>query len=67
MAGNDVVIKQTSFNICMPETKDALIFLLKPRRYYNYCYLLATIPILQKHRKSERMSGCNYSFKAEKG
>ena len=57
MAGNDVVMKQTSFNICMPETKDALIFLVKPRRYYNYCYLLATIPVLQKHSEIERMSG----------
>ena len=28
MAGNDVVMKQTSFNICMPETKEILQLLL---------------------------------------
>ena len=58
MAGNDVVMKQTSFNICMPETKEVLQLLLD---------LLTTIPVLQKHSKFERMSGCNYCFIIEKG
>ena len=35
---------------------------LKPRKYHNYYqHLLATIPVLQKHSKFERMSDCNYS------
>ena len=40
---------------------------MKLRKYDNHCYyLLATIPVLQKHSKFERMSGCNYSFVIEK-
>ena len=36
MAGNDVVMKQTSFNICMPETKGVLqLLLVSPG--YNSC------------------------------
>ena len=53
MAGNDAVMKQTSFNICMPETKDVLRLLL--------------VPVMQKHSKFEKMSGCNYSLIIEKG
>ena len=64
MAGNDAVMKQTSFNICMPETKDVLRLLL--------------VPVMQKHSKFEknewlqllfdnrkrvthRMDGCNWT------
>ena len=41
---------------------------LKPRRYHSQYsrYLLATILVLQKNSKFERMSGCNYSFIIEK-
>ena len=53
MDGNDVIIQQTSFNKCMPEIKDVSKL---------FWYLLATIPVLQKHRKFQRMRGCNYSF-----
>ena len=36
MAGNDVIMKQTSFNICMPETKEVLqLLLVSP--CYNSC------------------------------
>ena len=42
----------------MPETQEVLELLLYP---------LAEIPVLQKHSKLERMSGCNYSFIIEKG
>ena len=37
----------------MPETKEVLELLLYP---------LAKIPVLQKHSKLERMSGCNYPY-----
>ena len=41
---------------------------LEPRRNHNqYQYLLATISVLQKHSKFERMSCCNYSFIIKKG
>ena len=51
MAGNAVVIQQAS------------------RRYHTeyLWYLLATILVLPKHSKFERMSGCNYSLIIEKG
>ena len=42
----------------MPETKEVLELLLYP---------LAKIPVLQKHSKLERMSGCSYPFITEKG
>ena len=37
--------------------------------YQNYYlrYLLATIPVLPKHSKFERMRGCNCSFVIKKG
>ena len=41
----------------MSETKEVLELLL---------YSLAKIPVLQKHSKLQRMSGCNYSFIIEK-
>ena len=36
----------------------------KPRMYHNWqlYYLLATVPVLQKHSKYEEMLGCIYSF-----
>ena len=36
IAGNDVVLKQTSFNVCMHETKEVLqLLLVSP--CYNFC------------------------------
>ena len=37
MAGNDVIIQQTPFNICMPEIKyvSKLLFMISP--CYNFC------------------------------
>ena len=69
MAGNDVVMKQTSFNICMPETKEVLqLLLVSP--CYNSCSATAQqiwknerLQLLFYNRKrvTHRMDVCNWT------
>ena len=68
---NETIIRKNECLEMMPSCDNKLLFLyacLKPRRYHNWYlwYLLATILALQKRSKSERMSGCNYSFTVKK-
>ena len=68
---NEIFIEKNGCLEMMSLCDNKLLFLyacLKPRRYHNWYlwYLLATILALQKRCKSERMSGCSYSFTIEK-
>ena len=68
---NEIFIEKNGCLEMMSSCDNKLLFLyacLKPRRYHNWYlwYLLATILALQKRSKSERMSGCSYSFTIEK-